>query len=202
MNRWQIPLRRLGLVITVIVLVVAWIQSEAQLAKMSAYNHATRKLLNELQVDDPSRYAATAVPANDLDQYRWDVYLPAGGTYRLALGEGPLDAIETQLPPRVADAAIASGRHRIIVYQRRIGETLQYELQIDDQIVIDCKSSLPIIDNLGWSLTGISRCEQLPIDAPLILQRRRINRSLGPNQSTSEGNEPRPGAAVWIERQP
>ncbi len=195
---WQFGLRTTILAVAVVALAVAVVNDRRQIPVLRSRIEALRPLARELSIDDPTQVAIVKLDELWYDENQWDVYLPPGSTYRLAIATRAIDA--TAMSPPTRTASLAAGRHLVAIEQSR-DDSKQWHLVA----TVDGKPSLRVDEPSDWNEgTGSSGggffpvSRLIPVGQPVELFRRRFTVRAG-NGSSSVPTTPCPGVLLWIE---
>lgn len=195
---WRWGLRTTILLVGVAAVAISVVKDWRRIAELKPKVATLRTLGRELVVDDPARPAAVQLEATWSDK-GWDVHIPARGQYRLALATR---AIGDELPPPGRSAALAAGRHRVVLERAKRDGGWQVTARVDGEPL------LVVEEPAGWRVAGgstgkgtISVPEQAPPGRPLVLAHDRFFLP-GPDGSSREPQGPGPGIALWIENVP
>lgn len=159
-----------------------------------------RMLARELQVLDETQFAVIKRYPRWFEENIWDVFLPAGQTYRLNLVTRGVDPTRTPRP--FESVVLPSGYH-----------TIEYRRKFEDQsstwrieVLVDQSPAMTFTESADWessmshsSQGGYSRSTQRPVDEPLFLERLRFHTPTTPNTTASRPTEN--GILLWIENE-
>ena len=196
--RWQWSLTTLLLFTAAIAAWVGWRQVSAQSQQLRREIETMQRLQRKLIVTDSQKYAVIELLENWYDEDRWDVHLPAGHKYLLKLATHGIH--DQELPTAGEETSIPPGRHTLEVLTRELSDSQQWEIVVK----VDERPALSITEPKDWKTTGSSdnvgyeSQQELPVDKPLIIKRRRHTvRQPNGNSTTPQG--PASGILLWIE---
>jgi hypothetical protein len=193
-HRWQIGIRTLILLVAAIAVWLTYFVNRQHNAALDARIKTMVPLAHELIIDDPKKIAVVKLEEYWFDDNRWEVHLPEG-QYRLCLATRGID--QAKLAPAGKRAAIAAGRQRIGLEQRRAGDEWQIRVLWDESELIAVTEPKDWYPETGSSSSAdFSQSTQLSPESPVVLIRKRFMRrnNQGPYTDTTEG------ILLWIER--
>ena len=201
-RRWQWNLWTIILLTAAVGGWTAYFEISGRTEKTRAEIETLETLARRLTVGNPDQFAVVEPHPVWHDDNRFQVYLPAGRTYRLKVATRQID--DNGLAEPRWQAAIEPGEHEIAIVQKKLpdDEGWQVTVTVDGQTVIEGTEPVEWNDGSGWSGGGgHSRVTQLPLDKPLILQRRRFSVAQPGGGSRSPNRGPVNGMLLWIEKQ-
>ncbi len=193
----QWSLQTLLLLTAVVAVWVGYLRYRLEIPRLEREIDAMKRMAAELIVEDPQRVAAVMLPAVWMDEPRWDIHLP-DGVYVMRLATREID--KTGLAPTLGESPIDAGRHLIELQKSDDEDGWRFTVLVDDRSTLEAKEK-PDWDPVRASEGGaeFAICTQLPPDEPVVLYRRRFQRTSKNGQSViPEG--PTEGVMLWIER--
>lgn len=197
----QVSIRTVLLLTALVAMLLGLWRNQLTIQELSQKISVSRKILNDLVVDDEQQYAATKVLPSWYGEYNWDVYLPprneTGKNYSIKIAVDNID--EGNFPTAATSIPIEPGRHNVRINTAR--------LSVDQSlpVVIDKKDSTSVpFSRKGTSYSsssnGVETCMQQAVDKPLVLYRMRYM-SPSPNGSYTSTKGPVEGVMIWVERE-
>jgi hypothetical protein len=192
----------LMLLIAVVACWSAFWQSYRKVQQLRLQLPALRDLHRELEVDDPTRFAAVRKLEAGYDDLRWEVYLPEGHDYRLSLATDDLpftnSSEEFLLPAKFQDVAIAAGRRSIELLISRGEQAPAVRVEVNGTAEFDQQKAE------HWTTDGsrsggslIQTGQTSSTDEPLVLFRQFFEPKSGAGFGKQETYN---GVMLWIEQ--
>lgn len=207
--RWQLGLRGLILLVVVAALGFSIAADRRRIADLTPRVERLQAMVGELEVADPAQPAAMMTNENWAESLSWDVDLPPGPRYRLAVATRGIEDGD-QFPEPLRSAPLAPGRYRLRASQDRRGATYILKIEAGDTLLLEAEES-PTWGGMGYHAAGalmvmpldVGRTIQRPVGQPLPLYRRRFGRPVpGGNGRWETPDGPDEGVLLWIESEP
>lgn len=202
--RWQLGLRGLVLLVVVAALGLSITADRRRIADLTTRVDRMRAMLGELEVADPTQLAAMRTNERWMEGASWDVYLPPGHRYRLALATRKIEG-EDRFPTPLKSGALAPGRHRLTLTRSRRGANRLLSVREGTALIFEAEESPAwgAEPGLGFGPRNGGVTTQRPVGQPLQLHRHRFARPAArPAGAWRVPDGPVDGILLWVERQP
>lgn len=173
---------------------LAFYQMITDTMRMRSELPGLRRAICELTVRDPTQYAAIERPQWWIDEHRWEVHLPNGGTYRVHFDLDNIKGAGVSEPVR--SLWLEPGNRLIEFTKTKTHDGLLYSVSCGEDVIEEIRPEISMEGAYLTIETTYRETRHQPTDEPLILRRARLQRQGNPVRF----EQPSKGELVWIER--